>query len=232
MVVCQSCGVEVGAGTQRCESCGHERHPPGATREAELLGRIRASSGDAWSALAVLATDPISGLAKAYARLSPERAMDAGFALCGISALAATIGVSLGARRFLGGWFSMLGGARPGVWIKLLLAIVIAVMALASGSYGLRRLLGAGRGASVDVFTAGVATMPWGIAMMLAGLLGTANLEIAGLLTVGALSYLVLVLYAGLTGIGSVVPRAAGPAVPALILLAAWTAKVALVALL
>jgi hypothetical protein len=62
------------------------------------------------------------------------------------------------------------------------------------------------------------------------GLLKTANFELILLLLAFALIYQVLMLYAGLTAVGELTPKAAAPAVPILLLLSAYVTKVILVA--
>jgi hypothetical protein len=83
-----------------------------------------------------------------------------------------------------------------------------------------------GQGVSGDLFTAGAALTPIGIVTLLGGLVGIGHPGIAALLISFSFSYLVLLLYVGLAGLGGVRSPVAAPAVPLMIVVAGWCTKV------
>ncbi len=193
----------------------------------DLGNQIGASGRDALGAITTLALNPVGGLAPAFEALGPARALSAGLALCAAFAIVATIGVSLGASRA----FAMLGlwmDSGPGFtfYLKAFVAFLVLPAAFIGVSLGLRKVLGGKAPLAADAFTTGAALTPLAVAIVLTALLGAANLEIATVLILFALSYLILILYAGLTRLGGVSERAAAPAVPVLLILAGWVCKV------
>jgi len=77
-----------------------------------------------------------------------------------------------------------------------------------------------------DAFTIGAALTPLGIAMFLTSLLGVGNYELAMLLMLFASTYLVLILFAGLTKLGGLTEKAAAPAVPVIFVVSLYICKV------
>lgn len=193
----------------------------------DLGNQIGASGKDALGAITTLALNPVGGLAQAFEGLGAKRALGAGLVLCVAFSVVATIGASLGANRM----FGMMGlgmDSGPGFtfYLKTLLAFLVLPAAFIAVSLGLRKILGGKAPLAADVFTTGVALTPLAVATLLASLLGAANFEIATVLFLFAVSYLILILYAGLTRLGGVSERAAAPAVPVLLILAGWVCKV------
>lgn len=132
----------------------------------------------------------------------------------------------------MGPLMGMTGGSGVALFFKSFLALLAIPAALVAAGFGLRRLLGSTENLAADLFVAGAALSPVGLSLLLGGLLGRANAEVALLLFFFAATYLVLMLYGGLTGVGKLTPKAAAPAVPVLLLLAAWLTKVLFAALL
>ncbi len=227
---CPHCGAQVSEGSVNCGSCGKPLPRAGAPAVTTQIGeQIKASSRDAVSVLRALARDPVSGMVATWQALGPARAQAAGMALGVAFALVATIGMTIGARRAFGGLLGFYGGG-AGTFFKVFVAMLVPPATVAAASFGIRRALGAEEGLEADLFTAGSALAPLGLALLAAGLLGVANFEVVALLFLFALSYLVLMLFRGLTAIGGVSERAAPPAVPILIALSGWLAKVVIAA--
>jgi hypothetical protein len=67
--------------------------------------------------------------------------------------------------------------------------------------------------------------------VLLAALLGAANFEVIAILFLFALTYSILILYAGCSRIGCISEAGAAPAVPIILLLSAWITKIIVVAL-
>lgn len=229
---CADCGTDLGVAAVACPHCGNAPQRMGGAVVSELGRQVRASSRDAAGAARSFGADPVGGLASAFARLGRERGLAAGVALCIAFAVAGALGVTLGARRWLGVW-AQLADSGAGFFFRTFLALLVPPAALTACALAARKLLGApGSGGAGDLFTAGAALVPLGLATLLAGLLGAANAEVAILLQLFAFCYLVLLLYAGLTGIAGVSSRAAAPMVPVTIVVAGWLSKVVFSALL
>lgn len=225
---CQSCGTPMGEGVAAvCAECGH-----GAQRQAvaaEIGNQVRASSKDAVAVLKRLLGDPVGGLGAAYTELGPDRALRAGIAMCLAFALAAAAGIAMGVSQWLGSLSVLMGGSDGfSAFVKLTIQLLILPAAIAAAGLAIRRIAGAQPSAAADLFTAGAALAPLGLAMLLAGMMGARNFEIAALLFFFALAYMILMLYAGFTRVGGMSERAAAPAVPVVLLLAGWLCKAVL----
>lgn len=225
---CQQCGTEILAVSEPCPKCGREAARVAA---AELGKQVTAVSRDAAGAIKTLVVDPVAGLPSAYASLGPLRARSAGVTLCVAFALAATIGLTLGARQSLGGLMELSGASGFELFFKALLGFLVLPAALAAAGYGIRRVLGGKAPVAADIFTAGAALSPLGLTILVSGLLGLANFEVVLLLALISWSYLVLMLYTGLTSLGGLSGRAGAPAVPVLLVAAGWLSKVVFAAL-
>jgi hypothetical protein len=62
--------------------------------------------------------------------------------------------------------------------------------------------------------------------VLVAALLGAANFEVIMILLLFALTYSILILYAGCSRIGLISEAGAAPAVPIILLLSAWITKI------
>jgi hypothetical protein len=226
---CSQCGTKLEPGHSFCSSCGATAS---GSATGELTAKLAATSGDALRTVQSLAIDPVGSLARAYDALGAERAQATGIALAVLFSLTSTIGIALGANRWMGGLLSLGGGPSFGGYVKLALALLIFPAALTAISYGVRQVLRAERAIAADLFACGSAVVPLAIAVLLSGLLGVANVEVIALLMLFSTTYLVLLLFTGLTRIGGLTERAAAPAVPIILVLTAWLSKVAFTALL
>lgn len=235
---CQSCGAQFdGDAAVACIRCGYVT--PGISSSSPDVGeQIRTSLRDAFDVLKKLAVDPVGGLGAAYAGLGEQRALRAGVTLCIAFALACAAGLVMGASQIqrlaygaLGPFGGAVGGPRGlGGFLTTAFQALTLPAAIAVVSLALRKMGSARPPVAADMFTAGAAVAPLGIAVLLSGIIGVANVELVLLLLFFALAYLVLMLYAGLTTVGTMSTRAAGPAVPATILLAGWLCKVIIAA--
>lgn len=237
---CQSCGTQLAEGATPCVKCGYEPPSAGAAVAADISSQVKASSKDAAGVLRQLALDPVGGLSEAFTGLGTDRALSAGVALCVAFALCASGGLTMAMSR-LEGMASAIIGSYSGLivgqqglssFLKTAGQLLVVPVAIVVVSMVLRRIAGARAPVAADIFTAGAALAPLGAAALLAGILGAGNIEIVLLLVFFALTLLVLMLYAGFTKVGGMTERAAAPAVPAALLLAAWLCKVAIAAMI
>ena len=104
--------------------------------------------------------------------------------------------------------------------------------ALGVGASALARAIFHGKGRLAgDVYTAGAVLLPTGLLVLLSSLLGVANVEVIAILFLFALTYSILILYAGCSRIGCISEAGAAPAVPIILLLSAWITKIIVTAL-
>ena len=224
---CQSCGANVEQASAMCTQCGARQLSATSPAMNEIGDKVKASSLDAIQVLKKLVANPVGGLATAYEDVGSGRALSAGTALCIAFAIAAAIGVNFGASNFLG-QLSMFTGSSSGLggFLKTSLGALVLPSAIVAAVWAIRRIAGASAPLAADVFVAGASLAPLGLALLLAGFLGLGNLEVAILLLFFALTYLILILYAGLTRLGGMKESVAAPAVPATLLVSAWLCKV------
>ena len=227
---CQSCGNQINDISVPCGKCGNVQQRPGPDAAKEIGDQVKASSRDAFDVVKQLLANPVGGLSAAYAGLGQQRALSAGIALCVAFALVASGGVVMGAGQMsnllgpFGGF--MVPAQGLSAFLKMAVELLVLPAAIAAVSLGIRRMAGAHPPLAADVFTAGAALAPMGLAILIAGILGVGNVEVVTLLFFFALVYLILMLYAGFTRVGGMSEKAGAPAVPAAILLAGWLCKV------
>lgn len=223
---CPHCGEGVPEGAPECSSCGRRPFPE-ADRAAgsDWARSLGDSSLDTANALKGLLLDPMGALPRVYGDLGESRARAVGLVLCAFFALAASLGLTLGARRWLGSVAGFIGSGFE-VFVKSFVVLLVVPLAFVVAGLGLRKVMKSSGGVTVDVFTAGMALAPMGLTVLVSGVLGIGNAEIVILLFLFAWTYLVLILYSGLTGVGELTTRAGAPGVPVLIVCALWLTKV------
>lgn len=230
---CSSCGTKIDAGSATCSNCGAAvaGSSVASAAAAQVGTRLAATSGDAVATVRNLALDPVGALSRAYETLGKARAQATGIALMVVFSLASTIGFALAAKRG-SSMFPVVSGPSMTDSLKLFLALLVFPAALAAISWGVRQVLRADSSFAIDLFTCGSAVMPLAVASFVSGLLGVSNFEVIGLLLLFALTYLILILFTGLSRLGGLSERAAAPAVPVILVLTAWLSKVVLTALM
>jgi len=238
---CQHCGTRIGEAAA-CPSCGRVPTAPGA-RSSGAGDVLRDSGGKALTGLRVLAADPIGGISRAYEELGEEGALRAAAVFAASFALVCAIALAIGFERLFGGMlggFAQLvrGGSGFGAFVRDLVVFLIFPIALAAGSHLLHRGFGgaartnASRGFGADALVGTASALPMGLAFLLVGLVGMANAEIGTILILLGFLYLVMMLFAGLTGLCGLSQRAAPLAILVLLLASGWLTKIVFVALL
>ena len=193
---------------------------------------MKARSLDAWQGVKMFAKSPVGGLPESFALFDDRRAVHVGI----IFAIVYELAILLGALIFKSRAEAVLGGILPvGQLIgeltaaQLFKVLFLGLVPFASliGACALARAIFHGKGRFAgDVYTAGAALLPTGIFVLLASLLGVANFEVIAILFLFALTYSILILYAGCSRIGLVSETGAAPAVPIILLLSAWITKI------
>lgn len=197
--------------------------------------QIGASAKDALGAVSSLALNPVGGLEPAYSALGPARALGAGAALCVIFALVGALGVAIGSERLMMLFGMMMGVEKPNsftLFLRAFLSMLVLPAAMVGASFGARKVLSGKGPLAADLFTVGAALTPLGIALLLSSFLGVGNYELSMLLMLFAATYLVLMLFAGLTRLGGLTERAAAPAVPIVFVVSLYICKVVFAAMI
>jgi hypothetical protein len=238
---CKSCGRALADTLKFCDGCGADIEG-GATGAAtplsqQLKSEVKARSLDAWQGVKLFAKSPVGGLPESFALFDDRRAIQVGI----VFAIAYEVAVLLGALIFKSKTEALLGGILPVSQLmgeltaaQLFKVLFLGLVPFASliGACALARAIfhGTGRFAG-DVYTAGAVLLPTGLLVLLAALLGAANFEVIAILFLFALTYSILILYAGCSRIGLISEAGAAPAVPIILLLSAWITKIIVVAL-
>jgi len=233
---CSSCGRALAENLRFCDGCGADL-TRGAVAQAvplaEQLGtELKARSRDAWQGIKLFARSPVGGLPESFALFDDRRAVQVGVAFA----------VLYEAALFLGGLIfkskgqSLMGGMLPigeltasQMFKLVVLGLVPVASLIVAGTVASLIFRGSGRIAG-DVYTAGAVLLPSGFLALLAALLGSANVEVILVLSLFALTYSILMLYAGCSRIGHISEAGAAPAVPIILLASAWITKIIVVA--
>ena len=164
------------------------------------------------SAVPSLLLNPVGGLAPAYTALGPDRALGAGLALCVVFAIVSALGTAIGSGQAMM-MFGMMGvGANSFVvFLRALIGFLVLPAAMIGASLGARKMLSGSGLLAADVFTIGAALTPLGLALLLSSFLGLGNYELSMLLMLFAATYLVLMLFTGLTTLGGLTEKARHP---------------------
>lgn len=213
---CPKCGTQNPDTAITCSSCGTAlgtRTTPSAAGE-----RLKGTGKDAWTAFKTFASDPVGGLSAAAKSLGPGRALGVGL----IFGVVFTVLVGFGLSRVIPVWIRPEGF---GGFVKLLVVAAVPFVCLVGASVGVEKVFGGEGGLGMDTFIAGAALLPFGFVALLASLLGAGNLEIIGALGLAAVCLTILMLFAGLTRIGRTSERAATLAVPVMLIVTAWLAR-------
>jgi len=193
-----------------------------------------AAAKDALSAVTSLITNPVGGLQPGYNALGPGRAQAAGAALCVLFAIVAPLGVLINGPDvfgLLGLGLGLYAESNFGVFIRVVLAMLILAAAMVGANMGMRKVGGSQAPLAVDLYSIGGALTPLGVAMFLASFLHGSP-ELGMLLMVFGSSYVVLILFAGLTRIGGVSEKLAAPGVPIIFVVSLYICKVILGAMM
>ena len=238
---CKSCGRALGDTLRFCDGCGADVNAGAAGAATplsqHLKSEMKARSLDAWQGVKLFAKSPVGGLPESFALFDDRRAIQVGV----VFAIVYEVAVLLGALIFKSRTEALLAGILPVSQLmgeltaaQLLKMLFLGLVPFASliGACALARAIFRGKGRFAgDVYTAGAVLLPTGLLVLLAALLGAANFEVIAILFLFALTYSILILYAGCSRIGNISEAGAAPAVPIILLLSAWITKIIVAAL-
>lgn len=234
---CKTCGRKLAENLRFCDGCGADVNGGGGgsatALSQQLRSEVKARSLDAWQGVKLFAKSPVGGLPESFAMFDDHRAIQVGI----VFAIVYEIALLLGSLIFKSKAASLLGGFLPigeltATQMFKVLFLGLVPFASLIGACALARAIfhGTGRFAG-DVYTAGAVLLPTGLLVLVASILGAANFEIIMILFLFALTYSILILYAGCSRIGSISEAGAAPAVPIILLLSAWLTKIIVTAL-
>jgi hypothetical protein len=203
-----------------------ETSDPGNLK-GEAAKVISTALSDAKSALSLLATNPVGGLAPAYQKLGPKRAASVGILFMIIYA---AVGAFL-MNHLIGTMTSMnYGGVNVDVdsaKLTKLLFVAAASAAAWFSALALVRLMNQRGGQwEGDAFIAGAVSLLWAMAIMLTSLFGWKNFEVCGVLALTTICITVLQIFAGLTRISGLSEPRATLAVPVVLICEVWITKI------
>lgn len=233
---CRSCGRSLAENLRYCDGCGADVH--GGSENAviplsqQLRSEVKARSLDAWHGVGLFARSPVGGLPESFALFEDQRAIQVGI----VYAIVYEIALLLGAFIFKSKITSLLGGFLPIGELtaaQLFKILILGLIPFASliGACALARAIFHGKGRIAgDVYTAGAVLLPMGFLVLASSLLGAANLEVILILSLFALTYSILILYAGCSRIAIIAEAGAAPAVPIILLLSGWITKIVVIA--
>ncbi len=235
---CKTCGRALAENLRFCDGCGTDVNGGGAATplSQQLKSEVRARSLDAWQGVKLFAKSPVGGLPESFALFDDRRAVQVGIVFAigyEVAILVGALILKSRAEALIGGIFpirSLIGELTAAQLFKILFLGLVPFVSLI-GACALARAIFRGKGrVAGDVYTAGAALLPTGLFVLLASLLGAANIEVIGILFLFALTYSILILYAGCSRIGIISEAGAAPAVPIILLMSAWITKIIVVA--
>ena len=97
---------------------------------------------------------------------------------------------------------------------------------LTAAGYAARQVFHKEGSVEGDVFVAAVSLAPISISIFLAGLIGMANFELIGVVTMFAFSWTVLMLYSGVTSVSGISEKKGPYAVPLMLVVTFWLTSV------
>lgn len=229
-MICSKCGHTLSPGAAFCGDCGTtiaDSNPgQAASAPSEPAEKVKALGNRVWKVFLAVFANPVEGLPPSFERLQKREALETGIAFAVLFDICALFGLYMMLPRWAG---------QPGIGdiLKMLLFGFVPPAALTGALFLARKVFRATAGTiESDVLTAGVSVIPTGILLLVSGVLGIGNLEVSAVVAVFALSYTILILFTGCTRIAGIAQVRAVPAVPIIILIAAWISKIVFTAIL
>ena len=205
----------------------HERKPDQpATTQAETAEKIKALGIRVWKVFLAVLANPVEAMPPSFEKLEKREALEAGIGFAVLFDICALFGLYMMLPRWAG---------QPGIGdiLKILIFGFVPPAALTGAVFLARKVFRASGGTiESDVFMAGISLIPTGILLLVSGVLGIGNVEVSGVIAVFALSYTILILFTGCTRIAGIAKVGAAPAVPVILLAAAWISKIVFAAIL
>lgn len=215
-----------------------KKRPPKRDEDPFELGDqatqlAREASQDALAAFQTMLRNPVGGLAEAYDQLGPTRALGVGIVFA--VAFAASFFVSLVILNppIVKGMVAVTSTGGFFAFVKIFLLSLLSPIGIIAGCAATRKMFNGEESYQSDVFIGGAALLPQAVIILLAGLLGTGDLnaQLVYALLIFAMSTTTLMLYSGSTRLHRIPEAAATIAVPIILLLCIWITRILATAL-
>ena len=200
---------------------------PYARHAQAAADKAKAAAQDALAAARRLFVNPVGGIGVAHGSLGEQRALGVAvvFALVAAIGLAVSGGILLRGLTGFGGGFAIGGGFHFGVFLKALLIHLITIAGAGIGAWLLAPVFGGRASLPSGLFVAATAWLPFGLAALLASIVGSVfsnrfGATVIGLLMLFGVCYLIQVLNAGLRHVADVDERRAALATPTVLAVA------------
>lgn len=195
--------------------------------QTEAAQVVSATYADAKQALALMATNPVGGLAPAYQKLGHKRAGAVGIFFVIVSALGSAF-ILRGMIDSLSSMsFGMINvGILTGSFAKSLLITAVVPVALVFALALVRLTSQRGGRIEGDLFIAGANSLVFTMELLLFNIVGLKNAEVLVIIYLVAVCITVLQIFVGLTRISELSEPRATLAVPIVIVLAVWLSTV------
>lgn len=225
---CPSCGAQLAEQSKFCNACGKNLSLVNASStsfasSSQFQEKAKAVSKDAFNAFKVFFVNPVGGLGTTYEQLGETKAQNVGIIFSVVFTLLSLFGILLLLPSFL----------RPdfGDILKMIFSLLILPVSMFVVLIGIRTVLQRKANYKADIFITGASILPLGFLILLAGIFNLGNLEVIVALALYAISFTILILYAGCTKILKISETASTISTPIIILLSVWLTKVILFAL-
>lgn len=227
-VFCAKCGTAVATASATSNISGAAAAPAQISISKTIHEEVKLRTMDAWQGIKLFAQSPVGGLPQSFEMFDPARAMRIGI----VFGILYEVTLFLGLYRLADKLTSTFGGELPlgdlsAKHIFQLIIIGLVPFVTLAASSAIARKIFRGKGAFAgDVYTAGASLLPLGLFALVSSLVGPANIEVIVVLWLFAVTYMILMLYAGCSRIAGIPEAGAAPAVPIMLLLSAWLTKV------
>jgi hypothetical protein len=225
---CSQCGTASDGAAVACAQCGIDlqRKAPASLNTERAV----AASKDAARAVKLLLTDPVGSIGAAYDALSGRQPVDVGITFCAVFILSCVLGMRTVARSVSSGLVSVSIGVKEILQVALLAAVPAAT--IVAIFFGIHLAVRQEKSLPRALFAGGAALIPLALFNLAGGLLGPENWQVLALLALVALSYTILLLYAGCRDVLKASSAISAAAVPVIIVVTAWVTKIVAAAML
>lgn len=181
----------------------------------EVASKVKSTVNDAIQGLKIFLINPVGGLPVFFQGLGKERALGVGIAfgivyvVCFVFACHKFFPDNSGSSLF-----------------NLIVASAANFLSIAGASFVTRKLFRGYGSFQGDIFIAGVALVPASLLLLISSILGIPNAEIVAIVTVVAITYIILMIYTGCHKISGIPENAAALAVSVMLLLSGWLFKI------
>jgi hypothetical protein len=182
---------------------------------SEVASKVKSTLNDAIQGLKIFLINPVGGLPVFFQGLGKERALGVGIAF----GIVYVVSFIFACNKFL-------PDNSGSSLFNLIVASAANFLSIAGASFLTRKLFRGYGSFEGDIFIAGVALVPASLLLLISSILGIPNAEIVAIVTVVAITYIILMIYTGCHKISGIPENAAALAVSVMLLLSGWLFKI------